>query len=972
MLFPRVSLFALTAAFLALMSCTVTTRSVDAQQPPLASVAPLTALVSRSGQITIRRADSDRVVATVTPGLFEKTWQYRSVSDTGKAAGEAERGATITAGVIRASSAGAAVAVQGRVEADGNRLRLRYELTPDKDAAVNSAHVSVNVPVQHLIGGTWVSGLQPKQDPKVIRIDDRGVTFGTIPSAARDNRLFAADAPAPDDERQLSLNNQSKIYARIVADVPMLLQDNRVFGGGELEVRLGQQSGEGRTFAAGKTETIAFTLELPGAVTVQREEPITLAAGPDWIPLDLKLDIAPGSALDFSFLNDGPAGRYGRVIVRPDGHFGFEKGPSRPVRFYGVNLAFSANYPDKALADRMAERFRRIGYNTVRIHHHEGELIAQNAPDSLTLRADSFDKLDYLVAALKKRGIYLKTDLFVSRPVKQTELDTEAGMDNFKAALLVSDKAMDNWKAFSRKFLTHVNPYTGLAYKDDPALAWLSVVNESNATNYLGRIEGKLRARFQQEWENWLKTRYATNEKLRAAWADPAGSLTFALPKSIEKNARGRDVAAFLTILHERAYRTMRAFLRNEIGTKALLTDLNGWSETPAFMAARTQLDWVDNHFYWDHPQFLEREWNLPSQGGSGGRGAVESGGAGPSGLAMTRLFGKPFSVSEYNYSSPNPYRAEGGLITGAAAALQDWDAVWRFAYSHSRDAVDQPRPLNYFDMAVDPAGQASERAALLLFLRGDARPASGSVALVRSRADLMDQTKETGGGFGDLSLVTQVGTRVTELRQATPPPAWGKEIRLTDGASAEALAALRQKKVIPTANRTNLESGIRESETDEIWVDSEHGLLRIHTPRTVGGVAPSGQTITAGPLSAKVTGTRAAVWASSLDNQPVTKARRLLLVHLTDVQNTGMRYAASDRRVLQDWGGLPHLARTGGAQVRLTHDRARQLRAWRLDTSGKRVAPIPVRVEGKNRAVLDLSTRAQNNSATLYYEIEG
>jgi hypothetical protein len=159
-------------------------------------------------------------------------------------------------------------------------------------------------------------------------------------------------------------------------------------------------------------------------------------------------------------------------------------------------------------------------------------------------------------------------------------------------------------------------------------------------------------------------------------------------------------------------------------------------------MAARTQLDWVDNHFYWDHPQFLERDWSLPSQGGSGGRGAVETAGAGPNMIAMTRLFGKPFSVSEYNYSAPNPFRAEGGLIMGAAAALQGWDAVWRFAYSHSRDAVAAPRPLNYFDMAVDPAGQASERAALLLFTCAAILQTAPRAALAAPTQDLLRNPK--------------------------------------------------------------------------------------------------------------------------------------------------------------------------------------------------------------------------------------
>ena len=52
------------------------------------------------------------------------------------------------------------------------------------------------------------------------------------------------------------------------------------------------------------------------------------------------------------------------------------------------------------------------------------------------------------------------------------------GGDLFKGLVFVLDSALANWAAFSRNLLTHVNPYTGLAWKDDPALAGLSLVNE--------------------------------------------------------------------------------------------------------------------------------------------------------------------------------------------------------------------------------------------------------------------------------------------------------------------------------------------------------------------------------------------------------------------------------------------------------------------------------------------------------------
>lgn len=961
---------------------------------PAAAAVPLVALVSPSGEITVRRASDERVIATIRPGLFEQTWQIRGVSPSGAFSAPNPGGAIVqTVGAIRATSANAVVRVEASVDASekrGNisRLRLRYTLTPDKPVAVNSLHISINTPATLWTGGgrfTRSDGTPPG-------------TGGPVPDAAGTTAALFSAA----DARRFSLNKgaNGRIYVETDAPTPLLLQDNRAFGSGDLEIRLGQQAE--RTVAAGQPETIAFTLEFFGPIKIQRAEPVTLAAGPDWVPLDMKQDIAPGSALDFSRLGlarggaanrrepggGAPlaAGAYGRVIVRLDGHFGFERDPlGRPVRFYGANLAFSANFPDHALADRLAERLQRTGYNSVRIHHYESELIDAEAPNSTTLRADSLDRLDYLVAALKKRGIYLTTDLFVSRPVKQTELDTEAGMDEFKAAVLVSGRAMDNWKAFSRALLTHVNPYTGTAYKDEPALALICVVNEPNATNYLGRLTGNLRARYEAEWQTFVKSRVAQGSP---GW-NVATKTVAPLPKSADSaTPLGRETGAFLATLHERAFVKMRHFLRNEIGTKALLTDLNGWSETPAFMAARTQLDYVDNHFYWDHPQFLEKEWSLPSQGGSGGASALLAGGAGPSAVAMTRLLGKPFTVTEFNYSSPNPYRAEGGLLMGAAAALQGWDGVWRFAYSHSRDALAAPQPLNYFDMAVDPAGQASERAALLLFLRGDLKTAPSALTIVRNRATLMDkpQHAETDSGvpkvasivrLEDFTLGTKVGVQVDTTNQQI---ASGDLFRVR-GPLAQPMASFTVKTRSGPLTQTEVEQlnpwlalrtgSVRKSETGELFLDTDAGLLQINTERTVGGAAPAGQTITAGPLSATVDGARAVLWASSLDGRPVGQSRRLLLVHVSDVQMTNMRYAAPDRRVLLDWGTLPHLARAGRARVTLTHANAAKLQAWRLDTAGNRVAPLPVRVTNNGKqAVLDLATRGADGRATLYYEV--
>ena len=51
-----------------------------------------------------------------------------------------------------------------------------------------------------------------------------------------------------------------------------------------------------------------------------------------------------------------------------------------------------------------------------------------------------------------------------------------------------------------------------------------------------------------------------------------------------------------------------------------------------------------------------------------------------------------------------------------------------------------------------------------------------------------------------------------------------------------------------------------------------------------------------------------------SLDNQPLTESKRILLLHLTDSAATKMRYADQQQRKLESWGTLPFLAACGEA----------------------------------------------------------
>src|SRR5208283_2639966 len=136
----------------------------------------------------------------------------------------------------------------------------------------------------------------------------------------------------------------------------------------------------------------------------------------------------------------------------------------------------------------------------------------------------------------------------------------------------------------------------------------------------------------------------------------------------------------------------MKEFLRKDLRCRALISNSSSWTRFTTDQSARTVYDYVDDHFYVDHPQFIERPWRLPSR--CGNASPVAEGAPGGRALAFTRLFDKPFTVTEYNYAGPGRFRGVGGILTGALGALQGWGGIWRFDYSGSREAEFSPAPM--------------------------------------------------------------------------------------------------------------------------------------------------------------------------------------------------------------------------------------------------------------------------------------
>lgn len=724
--------------------------------------------------------------------------------------------------------------------------------------------------------------------------------------------------------------------------------------------------------------------------------PVTITAGPDWIPLKAELDIEPGSALDFSRLGlqDPPAGKHGRVIARSDGQFTFEKRSKIPQRFYGVNLCFSAQYLSHAEADRLADRLMRQGYNAVRLHHYEGELI-QGQANSTTLNPDKLERFDYLTAALASRGIYLTTDLFVSRPVPYRELgiarEGMAPMNLFKVLVPVHAGAWENWKQFTRALLNHENPYTKRRYAEDPALAWLSMINEGNFGNYLKEIREV--PEWLTAWNTWLKHKYGDRAALAAAWGKELKSEenlpAVALPESINASGlRARDGIAFFSDTERDMVRRMKRFLREELGCRALVTNANAWTNHTTDQAARAGYDYVDDHFYIDHPEFIQRSWQLPSK--SANSSPIAAGAPGARDRIFTRLIDKPFTVTEYNYSGPGRFRGVGGILTGAMGALQGWGGIWRFAYSHNRRSMFEPSPMGYFDVANDPLNWAAERATLCLFLRGDLQTAPHSVVVAMTEKELAAppaKIPQLAPNWRWMGWVTRVGTQVIpDASEALPhtavmPIGWQASadhyrakgvvsLNPYEASEAELMDLLKARGILKPGNLTEPSRKVFQSETGEITLDGPRNVMFFNTPRTAGGFAPAGEVIQASEVRIAMRGADATVWVSALDDRPINRSRRLLVTHLTDLQNTDIQYAEPERRTLLGWGRLPHLVRSGQADVKLKLKDAGQYQVWALSPGGRRLAKVPVRVLGNELEFTADVASGGTEGARMLYEL--
>ena len=406
---------------------------------------------------------------------------------------------------------------------------------------------------------------------------------------------------------------------------------------------------------------------------------------------------------------------------------------------------------------------------------------------------------------------------------------------------------------------------------------------------------------------------------------------------------RGRDWTRFLAET-ERAYgAAMRAFLRDELGCRALVLDSQASYGGIHGLYREARQDVVDMHSYWQHPSFPRKSWDMGDWAiGNTPMSFAPDRAANLGRLASFRVFGKPFTVTEYDHPAPNQASAEMFPMVAAFGALQDWDGIFQFDWGNA--ALGENKIGRFFDLQNHAGKLAFLPAAAVLFRTGAVAPLRERFELVLPADDFTPGVELPGdtrwalaheaerlGLSDDVFLTRRVGVRLS-------PGVRKPEPGLTAGAP---LSPLR-------------------------WDDDTPFRLDVPAAKVlVGRCTGAKHDFDGASFDVAQNDSGFAAFAlTAMDGKPLAESRRILLAVAGDVENTNMGWNERRTSVGRNWGSAPTVCEAIEASVTLATS-ARSAKVWALDGKGRRLAEVPSRLAGGR-----LDFRTGPASRTLWYEI--
>ncbi len=735
--------------------------------------------------------------------------------------------------------------------------------------------------------------------------------------------------------------------------------------------------------------TFSDTNEYPFKIVTPSEEKWTKADIPE------SFDIEKGSAMDLSNMvfTPIPAGATGRAIVSDRGTLTFEKTPEIDARFKSYSLWSSlllANLPVTEKYEKIskyAARLRTQGYNLVRIKIDY--LKSYNLKDK---KDEYYDSVDFLFSELKKNGVYYQI-IFGTYDDGRQGYKFGDHNDIKMLAILGEEDALRRWKESTVEMLEHINPYTGLAWKDDPAMLMVEYYNE--LTNSMGRVNGlspNVRKMAGDMFIEYLKGKYKTVQELNDSW----NKMGFAKNKYDFKDFK--DVVK--PIIHTRNldwlefgwYRITKfgEFAEKVVadaGYKGLIGECNTGSSFAGKYYTNRFTDVLILNSYYSHPSgFSGRDvtCNLKS--------------ALPNfwinNVASRRLNNRPSSITEYNYCFWNPYRYEACVLISPYCALQNFSVMTIHQDVISMSGTIKTPRIGAFTVGTSPIMRASELMMSCFFMRGDVKASGHRVDMSVSddflktsqaqHAQNIEQTKISllsgyASKFKDMNFRKELCKVKTKPADIEISPMGSSEIRqeewfqevVNDGKSAsfnlsKFVEKMREKKVLSPTNKTNIENGIFHSDTEQILLDSKNNVMSVSTEYSQGVAMETSGKIDLGNLKVLSTSVPATIGVVTVDGKRISESSRLVFVYATREKNIDMQTSFDDSYCVT-LGNGPVVILNGKVEAELKLDSSKKYSVYPLSLTGVRREKLGMPIENGVMKISIDNSKLKNGSTSMF-----
>lgn len=579
------------------------------------------------------------------------------------------------------------------------------------------------------------------------------------------------------------------------------------------------------------------------------------------------------SFIDLSVLNEKPAGSHGFVSSVND-HYEFEDGT--PVRFFGTNVqAYSLFIKNKTLIKQHAKRISSLGFNLVRLHHHDSPWVSpsliKKGVTTQEINEKALDGYFWWVKCLRDEGVYVWVDLQVERPWREgdkvpgwgTDMasKTYKGMNVGKGFVYLNKRMQQLTKKFNTELLTRVNPYTKLALKDDPAVMGVMITNENDLTQHFGNT-------FLKDKNHPYHQRLFDKEV--DAFADK-----FNLPPYKVRETWKPGYSKYLLNDLEASFNQKMIKQLKELGVKVPIVTTSLWGSNSALFSlpALTIGDVVDAHSYANSGIFkkspLQKDPHYtPNFLHALGQGQVAA---------------KPFTVTEYNVSQKNDL--DNAFIptvsVAAMAAFQGWDATMLYGYSQDGLSGSRASPWSSY---THPAIMGVVPAMALLYRQKHVAPANKTVVLTPANDELF--TKYLSPKNSVTIRTTLEQHRMVVAMPNTKYLPWLKPSVI----NKDAIVIRDLTKDMLPANQDYI-----ESDTKEIKRNWRTGIMTVNTPKSqlaMGRIG--GHEIKLNNVVIKSKTPNAAIIFTSLDNKPIKKSEKILVSVVARVAKVKVKWKSA------------------------------------------------------------------------------